>query len=41
MGRWLLMIAFGAIFGSTVMARMALLTYRVWFLLYDWLHVAK
>lgn len=32
-GRWLLMIAFGAIFGSTVMARMALLTYRIWFLI--------
>jgi len=36
MGRWLLMIAFGAIFGSTVMARMALLTYRLWFLLTAW-----
>lgn len=34
LGRWLLMVAFGAIFGSTVMARMALLTYRIWFLLY-------
>ncbi|NLC57186.1 MAG: hypothetical protein GX774_10140 [Armatimonadetes bacterium] len=33
LGRWLLMIAFGAIFGSTVMARMALLTYRIWYLL--------
>ena len=29
LGRWLLMVAFGAIFGSTVMARMALLTYRL------------
>lgn len=37
LGRWLLMIAFGAIFGSTVMARMALLTYRIWFLLHEWL----
>ena len=36
LGRWLLMIAFGAIFGSTVMARMALLTYRLWFLLTAW-----
>lgn len=40
LGRWLLMIAFGAIFGSTVMARMALLTYRLWFLVHDWLHLA-
>ncbi|MBI3945810.1 MAG: hypothetical protein HY321_07815 [Armatimonadetes bacterium] len=35
LGRWLLMIAFGAIFGSTVMARVALLTYRLWFLVHD------
>ena len=36
LGRWLLMVAFGAIFGSTVMARMALLTYRLWFLINAW-----
>lgn len=38
-GRWMLMFAFGAMFGSTVMARMSLLIGRVWFLLADWLHV--
>ena len=34
-----MMFAFGAIFGSTVMARMALLIDRVWFLMHDWLHI--
>ncbi|NIN06096.1 MAG: hypothetical protein GTN69_07415 [Armatimonadetes bacterium] len=36
-GRWLLMIAFGAIFGNTVMARVSLFIDRVQFLLFDWL----
>jgi hypothetical protein len=36
-GRWMLMIALGAIFGNTVMARMALLIGRVYYLLHDWL----
>ncbi len=36
-GRWVMMICFGAFFGSTVMARMALLVERVDFLLGDWL----
>jgi len=40
LGRLTMMFAFGAIFGSTVMARMALLIDRVWFLMHDWLHVA-
>ena len=35
MGRWLLMISFGAIFGQTVMARMALATGRLNFLYND------
>lgn len=39
-GRLMMMFAFGAIFGSTVMARMALLIDRVWFLMSDWLHIA-
>jgi hypothetical protein len=34
--RWLMMICFGAFFGSTVMARMALLVERVNFLTNDW-----
>jgi len=40
-GRLMMMVAFGAIFGSTVMARMALLIDRVWFLMHDWLHIAR
>jgi len=35
-GRWLMMVCFGAFFGSTVMARMALLVERIQFLLGDW-----
>jgi hypothetical protein len=38
---WFLMISFGAAFGYTVMARMALLIGRFWFLLADWLKVLK
>jgi hypothetical protein len=41
LGRWLLMIAFGATFGSTVMARFSLLIDRIAFLLTDWLHVVR
>lgn len=36
-GRWVLMFAFGAMFGSTVMARMSLLIGRINFLLNDWI----
>jgi hypothetical protein len=36
-GRWMLMLGFGAMFGATVMARMSLLIGRMWFLLHDWL----
>jgi hypothetical protein len=35
-GRWLMMVCFGAYFGSTVMARMALLVERLQFLIHDW-----
>ncbi len=35
-GRWLMMVCFGAFFGSTVMARMAILVERLQFLLIDW-----
>ena len=38
-GIWFLMIAFGASFGYTVMARVSLLIARVQFLLRDWLHL--
>ncbi len=37
LGRWLLMIGFGAIFGSTVMARFALVIDRMAFLWLEWL----
>lgn len=39
LGRWLLMIAFGATFGSTVMARFSLFIDRLIFLFRDWLHL--
>jgi len=38
-GRWLLMIAFGAIFGNTVMARVSLFIDRMQFLLFEWLRL--
>lgn len=41
LGRWCLMFAFGAMFGSTVMARMSLLIGRIYFLLHDWLPIAR
>jgi len=40
-GRWLMMVCFGAFFGSTVMARMALLVERVQFLLHDWWNAVR
>ncbi len=40
-GIWFLMIAFGASFGYTVMARVSLLISRVQFLLRDWLHLIQ
>jgi hypothetical protein len=38
-GRWLMMIAFGAMFGSTVMARMSLFIGRLIFLFQEWIHL--
>ncbi len=40
-GIWFLMIAFGASFGYTVMARMSLLIGRIQFLLRDWLGIIQ
>lgn len=37
-GVWFMMVAFGASFGYTVMARVSLLIGRVHFLLFTWLH---
>jgi hypothetical protein len=39
LGRWLLMVSFGAFFGNTVMTRMAVFLERLQFLLRDWLHL--
>lgn len=39
LGRWYMMIAFGAAFGNTVMTRFARLLGRMQFLLGDWLHL--
>lgn len=39
LGRWFLMIAFGSIFGSTVMARFSLFINRMQFLLFEWLQL--
>ncbi len=41
MGRWMLMLGFGAMFGNTIMARFALFIGRVTFLFSDWLGWAK
>jgi hypothetical protein len=38
-GRWLIMIGFGAIFGSTIMTRFALLVDRMYFILIEWLRI--
>lgn len=39
LGRWLMMVAFGAMFGSTVMARMSLFIGRLTYLFSDWIHL--
>ena len=41
LGRWVLMFSFGAIFGSTIMTRMALLIDRMYFIFHDWLRLVK
>jgi len=41
LGRPLLMVCFGAFFGSTVMARLALLVERVEFIVVDWLAAVR
>jgi len=41
LGVWFMMIAFGASFGYTVMARVSLLIGRVYFLLHNWLGVLR
>ncbi len=39
LGKWTMMIAFGAAFGNTVMARISLLIGRIYFLLGEWLQI--
>jgi hypothetical protein len=41
LGRWLMMIAFGAMFGSTVMARLSLFIGRLVFLFGEWIHLIR
>jgi hypothetical protein len=40
-GRLFLMVTFGVFFGNTVMTRMSVFIERVWFLLTQWLHLAR
>jgi len=40
-GRWVMMVAFGAAFGNTVMARMSLVIGRLQFLFGTWIHLLK
>jgi len=40
-GRWVMMVAFGASFGSTVMSRVSLFLGRAEFLLVDWLGIIQ
>ena len=40
-GIWYIMLAFGAAFGYTVMARISLLIGRLQFLLHDWLGLIR
>ena len=41
LGRWLMMIAFGAMFGSTVMARLSLFIGRLDFLFREWIPLIR
>jgi hypothetical protein len=41
LGRWLMMVAFGAMFGSTVMARLSLVIGRLDFLFREWIHLIR
>jgi hypothetical protein len=40
-GRWFVLIAFGAIFAGTAVSRISILIGRVYYLLHDWLQVVK
>ncbi len=40
-GRWFVLIAFGAIFAGTAVSRISILIGRMYYLLHDWLQVVK
>ena len=40
-GRWFVLIAFGAIFADTAVSRISILIGRMYYLLHDWLQVVK
>lgn len=40
-GRWFVLIAFGAIFAGTAVSRVSILVSRIYYLLHDWLQVVK
>jgi hypothetical protein len=41
LGRWFILIAFGALFAGTAISRVSILVNRVYFLLHDWVQVVK
>lgn len=41
LGRYLMMVCFGAFFGSTIMARLSLLVERLMFLITDWIDAVR
>ncbi len=40
-GRWFILVAFGAIFADTAVARVSVLIDRVYYLLHDWLQIVR
>ena len=38
LGRWFILVAFGAIFADTAVSRISILIDRIYYLLHDWLH---
>jgi len=40
-GRWFILVAFGALFAGTAISRVSILVNRVYFLLHDWVQVVK
>jgi hypothetical protein len=40
-GRWFVLIAFGAIFAGTAVSRVSVLVGRAYYLLHDWLQVVR